>query len=474
MQPKNIPNTFMTSSNAQTHWNVIVCGGGLSGVCAAAAAARNGAKTLLLERDGSLGGTMTNQLVGPMMTFHAADRQVIGGLAQELVDQLVALGASPGHILDTSDYCPTITPFDAETLKLVAMRMVSGAGAAILYNTWITGVIKDGPAVRGVEVVNKGGRAVLTADVIIDCTGDGDVAALSGAPFEVGRAGDELVQPVSLMFKLANVDNAALRAYTAAHPEEACLSPQQAEAYLRQPLNKNTGFREKLRAYIRAGKIPIEREDILFFNTAYEDEVIVNTSRVAQVSPLDPWAMSAAENLAREQVFALFDFFRKEIPGFAHARLVAVGSRLGVRESRRIVGDYTLTAEDIMSERRFADAIACSAYPVDIHSLRPGEDENAADPYHGQVYEVPYRCLLPRGVEQLLVAGRCISATHEAQGSIRVSPNCMAFGQAAGTAALLSLREECSPRQLDAGLLRRVLARQGVIFADDRSGKAAH
>ena len=456
----------MTSS----HWNVIVCGGGLTGVCAAAAAARNGARTLLVERDGSLGGTMTNQLVGPMMTFHAPDRQVghprvaVGGLAQELVERLMALGASPGHILDTSDYCATITPFDTETLKLVAMRLLLEAGVTILYNTWISGVVKDGPALRGVEVLNKGGRAVLTGDVFIDCTGDADVAALAGAPVELGREDDGLVQPVSLMFKLSHVDNEALRAYTAAHPAEASLTPRQAEAYLNQKLNKNAGFKEKLRAYIAAGKLPLEREDILFFNTIYEDEVIVNTSRVAQVDPLDPWAMSAAENLAREQVFALVDFFRREIPGFANARLTAVGSRVGVRESRRIVGEYTLTAEDIMAERRFDDAIATSAYPVDIHSLRPGENENAAFPYRGQVYQVPYRCLLPLHVEQLLVAGRSISATHEAQASIRVSPNCMAFGQAAGTAALLSLRQECAPREVDVPALRRLLAEQGAIL----------
>ena len=213
-----------------------------------------------------------------------------------------------------------------------------------------------------------------------------------------------------------------------------------------------------------AGKIPIERDDILFFNTIYEDEVIVNTSRVAQVSPLDPWAMSQAENLAREQVFALYQFFREEIPGFAHARLVSVGQRVGVRESRRIVGEYVLTAEDIMAERRFPDAIARSAYPVDIHSLRPGEDETQAFPYRGQTYEIPYRCLVPKTVDQLLVAGRCISVTHEAQGSVRVSPNCMALGQAAGTAAVASIHQECPPRQVDTDLVRRLLVKQGAII----------
>lgn len=317
---------------------------------------------------------------------------------------------------------------------------------------------------KGIEVVNKAGRSTLIADVILDCTGDADVAWLAGAPFEIGRAGDGLVQPVSLMFKLSNVDNQALRDYTAAHPDEARLNPRQLEAYLNQSLNKNTGFGEKLRAAIRTCKIPIERDDILFFNTIYEDEVIVNTSRVAQVSPLDPWAMSQAENLAREQVFALYQFFREEIPGFAHARLVSVGQRVGVRKSRRIVGEYVLTAEDIMAERHFPDAIARSAYPVDIHSLRPGEDETQAFPYRGQTYEIPYRCLVPKTVDQLLVAGRCISVTHEAQGSVRVSPNCMALGQAAGTAAVASIHQECPPRQVDTDLVRRLLVKQGAII----------
>jgi hypothetical protein len=447
------------------HWNVIVCGGGLSGVCAATAAARNGATTLLVERDGCLGGTMTNALVGPMMTFHSPSQQVVGGLAQEVVDRLVAMHASPGHILDTSDYCYTITPFDAEALKLVCQRLLLEAGAQILYHTLVTGVVKRDHALTGIQVTHKAGSEVLEADVVIDASGDADVAWLAGAPFEFGRPEDGRVQPVSLMFKLSHVDNAALQAYTAAHPAEAHLSPAQAQAYLAQPLNKNAGFTEKLQQYIAAGKIPIQREDILFFNTNYADEVIVNTSRIAGVNPLDPWALSAAENLAREQVAGLYEFFKNEIPGFAQARLVAVGQRLGVRESRRIRGEYVLTGQDILQQRRFPDAIAQSAYPVDIHSLVPGENSTGSYAYHGETYDIPYRCLVPLEIDQLLVAGRCISTTREAQGSVRVSPTCMAFGQAAGTAAVLSMRQECSPRQVETGALRQLLAAQGALLA---------
>jgi hypothetical protein len=272
------------------------------------------------------------------------------------------------------------------------------------------------------------------------------------------------VQPVSLMFKVSNVDNAALRAYAAGHGEETRLNERQIGAYMPQALNKNCGFNDKLQAYIDAGKIPIQREGILFFNTIYEDEFIVNTSRIAGVNPLDPWDLSEAENLGREQVFALFDFFRKEIPGFANARLVDVAQRLGVRESRRIRGEYVLTAQDILAQRRFPDAIAQSSYPVDIHSLVPGEKSDAGYEYQGETYDIPYRCLVPLEVDQLLVAGRSISTTREAQGSVRVSPTCMAFGQAAGTAAVVSMMQECAPRHIDTDELRRLLVGQGALL----------
>lgn len=449
----------------QGHWHVIVCGGGLTGVCAATEAARAGAQVLLIERDGCLGGTMTNGLVGPMMCFHSPERQVIGGMAQEVVDRLVAMGASPGHILDTSDYCHTITPFDAEALKLACQRMVLEAGGTILYHALVTGVVVRGAALTGVEVTHKAGTETLTADVVVDATGDADVAWLAGAPFEYGRPEDGRVQPISLMFKVSHVDSAALRAYTAAHPAEAHLTLEQARAYMAQPLNKNAGFEEKIRRYIDAGKIPIERNGVLFFNTIYEDEVIVNTSRVSGVDVLDPWALSEAENLGREQAFALFEFFRHEIPGFANARLAAVGQRIGIRESRRIVGEYVLTGQDIVSERRFPDVIARSAYPIDIHPLVPNEREGAVWHHAGRTYDIPYRCLVPLEVDQLLVAGRAISCTREAQGSTRVSPTCMAFGQAAGAAAWQALAQECPPRAIDTEALQAQLVAGGAMLS---------
>lgn len=452
------------AANSNAYWNVIVCGGGLAGVCAATAAARSGAKTLLIERDGSLGGTMTNNLVGPMMTFHSPERQVIGGMAQEVVDRLVAMGASVGHIADTSDYCATITPFDAEALKLVCQRMVLEAGGTLLYNSFISGVVKEGGAITGVQLTNKAGLTRLKADVVIDATGDADVAALAGVPCEFGRPTDHQVQPLTLMFKLTHVDAAALRAYSAQHLDVVMLNERQMASYLNQALNKNYGFSEKLKEYLAAGKPITQRRDVLFFNTIYEDEVIVNSTRVGGVNPLDPWELSAAENTAREQVFGLLEFFKKEVPGFANCRLAQVGLRIGVRESRRICGEYMLTAQDILEQRRFPDAIAQCAYPIDIHAVTPGEEEFNSFSYQGEVFDLPYRCLVPQQVDQLLVAGRSISATHDAQGAIRTSPTCMAMGQAAGLAAVQALREEVAPRLVNTARLRQTLTEQGVLL----------
>ena len=338
------------------------------------------------------------------------------------------------------------------------------AGVQTLYHSLITGVTRQGSAVTGIEVTHKAGREELRAAVVIDSSGDADVAWRAGAPVECGRESDGRVQPVSLMFKVDHVDNAALRAYTAAHPAEARLNDRQLAAYMAQPLNKNHGFCEKIKAAVAAGRIPVQRGDILFFNTNHEDEMIINTSRIMGVDPLDPWSLSEAENLGREQVFALLDFFRKEIPGFASARLVAVGARLGIRESRRIRGEYVLTGQDILAQRRFPDDVMTCAYPVDIHSLKPGENSAAGFPYHGETYGIPYRCLVPLEVEQLLVAGRCISVTREAQGSMRTSPTVMALGQAAGTAAALAVRHGCTPRRIDTTELRRVLSDQGALL----------
>jgi len=448
----------------QSEWDVIVVGGGISGCMAAVASARNGARTLLIERDGCLGGTMTNGLVGPMMTFHSSKEQVIRGLAQEVVDRLIALKASPGHIIDSTGYGETVTPFDHEALKLVLQRMALESGASVLLHTLVDGVVLDGAVIRGVTVQNKGGKETLFARVIIDASGDGDVAAQAGAPFQIGRPTDGLVQPVSLIFKMTDVDLERLKACLIAHPEIARLGERGAAVYQDQTLISVNAFNDLLQEWIKARRLNLQREHVLVFSANHPADIIVNMTRIQGVNPLDAGDLSRAEFEGREQMFALVDFLTTTIPGFEQARLIASGSRIGVRESRRIIGEYLLTADDIIHSRRFADAIARSAYPIDIHAMNEADPDESIFLPRGSYYEIPYRCLTPLKIDHLLVAGRCLSATYEASASTRVSPTCMAFGQAAGTAAALCVRQAVAPRALDAALLRQVLISQNACL----------
>jgi len=463
----------MNTEPRTSQWDVIVVGGGVAGTTAAISAARNGASTLLIEKDACLGGTLTTCLVGPMMTFHSATEQVIRGLPQEIVDRLIELGASPGHVLDTSGYVATVTPFDAETLKLVAERMVREAGAEILYHTLLTAATVAGPSSRGgagrtLTATHRGTITELQAKVVIDATGDADVAARAGAPSDLGRPEDGLVQPVSLMFRVTGWDKESFTTYAIAHPDVLRLSRHGAEPYKTQPLIAVAGFSDVLREEMAAGHLgDLQREHVLFFNTHRPDEVTVNMSRVTAVNPLDAHSLTEAEVRAREQVFAIMDFLRRRIPGFRHARIAAVGSRVGVRESRRIIGDVVLTGDDIRRGRSWPDVIARSAYPIDIHAPTGRKDE-ALDEYgddfvsQGTTYQIPYRALLPRDTEHLLVAGRCISTTAEAHGATRVSPTCMATGQAAGTAAALAVHAGVTPRRIDIKDLQHTLRHQGA------------
>ena len=446
--------------DVKDNWDVIVVGGGVSGCMAAIASARNGAKTLLVERDGNLGGTMTSGLVGPMMTFHSSAEQVVVGLAQEVVDRLIALKASPGHIIDASGYVQTVTLFDHEALKLVLQRMLLESGATILLHTWVSDVIMDNNTIKGIVVQNKGGKFKLHARILIDASGDGDVANLSGAPCQIGRPTDGLVQPVSLMFKMTDVDLGALKEYLIAHPEIARLGDKGAAIYEGQNLIAVCAFDDLLQDWIISHKLRLQREHVLVFSANHPNDMIVNMTRVQRINPLDGWELTRAELESREQLFAIVEFLIAKVPGFAKARLIASGSRVGIRESRRVMGEYVLNADDILNSQRFEDAIARSAYPIDIHAPDENDEHKNIFLSKGAFYEIPYRCLVPLKIENLLIAGRCISTTYEANASTRVSPNCMAFGQAAGTAAALSYQQNVYPRDLDVTLLRQVLISQ--------------
>lgn len=438
-------------------YDVIVVGGGPSGAHAAIAAARNGASTLLIERYGFLGGMGTAALVGPWMTFHnEGGQQVIQGTAQELVERMEQLGGSLGHVRDTTGYVHTVTPFDPELAKMAYLEMVLESGVELLLHSWVTGTIMDGNRIQGVTVLNKGGTEELHADVVIDATGDGDVAAFAGAEYQVGRKADGLTQPMTLMFVLGNVDLAKVRNYMKGNPGE--FFEKTHFDLLDQPHLSVNGFYSELLKAKEGGELDLDRDLVLFFQTTRPDQVTVNMTRAIQVDATNAWQLTQAEITLRRQMMQLVRFFQKRIPGFERTYLVNSGTQSGVRESRRIVGDYMLAAADIVEGKEFPDTVVRSAYPIDIHS--PDGQGVETITLKADSYCLPYRVMLPKGVEGLLVVGRCISCTHETLAAVRTQPTVMAMGQVGGTAAALAVKGGMTPRSVDVGELQRVLREQ--------------
>jgi len=441
-------------------FDVLVIGGGNAGCAAALAAARHGARTLLIERYGFLGGTATAAMVGPWMTFHSGSERIVGGIAQEIVERLVALGGSPGHVNDASDYVPTITPFDPEIHKALLFEMMAESGVRLLLHAYFLDALLDAEgAVRGARVATVGGLREYEAAVTIDASADAFVATSAGARTQQGDERGR-VQPASLMFRLSHVDLAATAAYVREHPAEmrTSLPPESRNA---NALTAVAGLYDLWQRARSRGDVDVPRELVSFFISPYADEVTVNMTRVVDIDPLDPDDLTRAEVRARAQVMQLLSFFRRDVPGFANARIAATAAQIGIRESRRIAGAYTLTADDVLQARTFDDAVARSAYPIDIHNPSGSGTVTRRLPA-GASYEIPYRCLVPERVDGLLVAGRCISTTHEALASTRLTPTVMTLGQAAGTAAAFAARDRIRPRDVDARALREALVRDGV------------
>ncbi|HEY5349704.1 MAG TPA: FAD-dependent oxidoreductase [Candidatus Lustribacter sp.] len=440
-------------------FDVLVVGGGNAGCAAALASARTGARTMLVERYGFLGGTATAAMVGPWMTFHSGTDRIVGGIAQEIVERLIALGGSPGHVSDSSGYVPTITPFDPEIHKALLFDLMRESGVGLLLHALVVDAVRDpNGAVRGATFATVGGSRTLRAQRTIDATADAFVAAAAGAELQQGDERGR-VQPASLMFRLSHVDMDAVAAYVRAHPDQMRTALEVHERSA-GALTAVAGLYELWQTAQAAG-IGVPRELVSFFASPYPDEVTVNMTRVVDIDPLDPDDLTRAEIEARGQAMRLVAFFRERVPGFARARIAATATQIGVRESRRIVGDYTLTRADILEQRTFDDAVARSAYPIDIHNPSGSGTTTHRLPA-GESYEIPYRCLVPRALDDLLVAGRCISTTHEALASTRLTPTVMTLGQAAGTAAALSIAAGVGPRDVDARALRERLIGDGV------------
>jgi len=442
--------------------DVLVVGGGPAGIGAAWGSARAGAATALVEQYGFLGGMSTAGLVGPFMTSFSGDgrTQIIGGVFDELVRRMEAQGGaihpqkvrsgSPesGYYVYGHDH---VTPFDPEMVKIVAADMLLEQGVQLWLHTRFIEPLLDGNRLRGAVIHSKSGLQAVLAKAVVDCSADADVAFRAGAPTVKGRAQDGLMQPMTMFFQVANIDEATFDAFVQSHPEQ-----------------KGRLFHDLVKTGRESGEFPVPRTHIGVYRSAKKGVWWVNTSRLLGLDGTDVRDLTRAEVDGRKQAMALLQFFRQHLPGFGQATLVRIAPQVGVRETRRIVGEYVVTAQDLISGRHFDDVVALASFPIDIHSVDGsgnffGGDESGAGT--AAVYEVPYRALVPKAVDGLLAAGRCLSATHEAAAALRVMPPAFATGQAAGVGAATAVAESRSPREVSIARVQQTLRAQGAILA---------
>ena len=444
--------------------DVVVVGGGPAGMCAAIAAARQGVSVILVEQGGFCGGMATRGLVGPFMTCYDAkgETMIIRGLFEEVVDRMVARGFAihPAEVHGGTAFTSWIkvghehvTPYEPEGLKLVVDEMLTEAGVKILYHTDFLRPILEGEAITGILVSSKRGMEVIGASVVIDCTGDGDVAYRCGVPYEMGNEELNLMQPATMFFHICDTDPEAM---------EADIQANLHNFYRKDGVNYRS-FHWRVTEARENGDWDMKRVSLGLFRMPKPDEWCVNTSRIMGVDSTDNESLTSAEIEGRQQADMILRFLRKYVPGCENARIKSTASYIGIRESRHIQGDYRLTADDLLDSKVPEDSILLAANSVDVHG-RFGPTSNEYVPIKGDYYGIPYRSLLPRGVEQLLIAGRCVSADSTAAGAIRVMPPCMGMGQAAGIAAALAVKTGTTVRKVDAQTIRSVLKENGAYL----------
>jgi hypothetical protein len=438
--------------------DVLVVGAGPAGIGAAIAAARSGARTMLIEQYAFVGGNLTVAKINPLFTYHdVKGRQVITGITGEVAERMTKVGYSDGHMTDPTFDNASMTPFDPEGAKVVLFEMLEEAGVELLLHTMcVDAVSKDGN-VSAVIVENKSGRGAICPKVVIDCTGDGDVAAKAGADFTYGN--DEgIAQPVSLLFRIANVDTKALRKWMKKNrnllkdsPTDAEIDSQKGIAFL--------GLSDLVKEEIAKGNIDEEVANRVLMYELPHNQFAVNMTRLQNISGISAEDMTKAEVRLRKQVLQTYNFLKKYVGGFELSYILDTGTQVGVRETRHIVGDYILNEHDILEGRAFEDGVSCGTYAIDIH---PGKGKMQIYTGSGKaVYEIPYRSLIPAKLNNLLVAGRCLSANYIAAGSARVMATCMAMGQGAGVAAAMAAASDGLTRNVDVKELRSNLIKQG-------------
>ncbi len=391
----------------QINCEILIAGAGAAGIAAALSAARAGADVALVERYGCVGGGLTLSYVRP----------ISGGVKN------VNIGPEIDERIKR--YHAFMSPIEAA--KAALAEMLAEAGVKVYLQTQLTSAETDGGKITSVIASSHSVDYRFVAKQYIDATGDGDLAALAGCQIEIGREGDRLVQPVTIMFTIEGIE-----------PDYGLLCCHE-EHYTTLPSGEE--YLDLCHKACESGELPPSINIVRLYDTSKKGERMVNATQMNKVNPLDPTALFDAEVELRHQIVQCVEFLRRHVPGFENIRVNGSASTLGVRESRRVIGDYVLTGEDITSGRKFDDVIAHDLnFPIDIHNPDgAGQSETDGCPHNAKNYDIPYRCLTPLGVSNLLTAGRCISGDHRAHSSYRVMRICMAIGQAAGIAAKLAL-----------------------------------
>lgn len=436
-------------------YDVIVCGGGPSGTAAAIAAGRSGASVLMIERYGFAGGMATSALVNPWAghEFNHPDTgeigSLIGGIFKEIAVRLKKAGGYGAPLTESA--------FDEERLKYVYDCMLQEANVETLYHTYVSEVVREHDRIAAVKTVSKEGTGLYKARVFVDATGDGDLAALAGCEWSLGRPSDHLTQAMTVSFRIGNVDKLAMLRDLQAKGERGHKKARQlVEPYFQQA--------------IREGKLHFPyREWIHFYDYPHSGVLHFNMTRINQVNGLSAKDLTFSEIEGRRQAYVLADWLKRDVPYFRESYLEKVACQVGVRETRHIKGLYTMTHQDITEARKFEDAIVRSCYFIDIHSPTGsgfdhevqgglGAVKTSYNVPAGDYYEVPYRSIVPERINNLLVPCRALSANHEASAAIRVMATMTGIGEAAGLAASSAAQERIPLDRVDVARLREKLA----------------